>query len=167
MMMDHTKKNEKKVGGDAPQKKLKLKKIFFTAVCLLFLGQVHAQSLSVKELAGLLTNPDKVAFLKSRSFTTLGTSYTEKGVSQHFLKSMGSKSQETIVVTTSLVSYLTHSKSYINNLLAQLKQHFKPAVHNENSETIYYVFKIDESKNVSINISKTDVSYYSLEVVKK
>jgi len=166
-MTDQTKKNELTRGRRHITRKLKLKKIFFTAVCLVFLAQAHAQSLSIKELTGLLNNPEKVDFLKSHSFTTLGQSYTEKGVSQHFLKNMGSKSQETIVVTSSLVSYLTHSKKYINNLLAQLKQHYKPVVHNENSETIYYVFKVDESKNVSINISKSAVSYYSLEVVQK
>jgi hypothetical protein len=148
-------------------RRFKLKKILLTVVCLFFLAQAHSQSLSAKELVNFLDNTDKTGFLKSRSFTVLGSEKSEKGTSQHFLKNGGTSSQETIIVTETLVNYLTHNKDFIINLLNQLKQHYKQTVKDDNAETAYYLFSAGEGKNVSINMSKTGASYYSLEVIEK
>jgi len=148
-------------------RRFELKKILFTVICLFVFAQAHSQSLSAKELVNLLDNADKVGFLKSRSFTVLGSDHSEKGGSQHFQKNGGSGRQETIVVTATLVSYLTHNKSFITNLLTQLQQHFKQTVKDDNAETAYYLFSAGGGKNVSINISKKGVSYFSLEVIQK
>jgi len=148
-------------------RRFKLKKLMLTVTCLLVLGHAHSQSLSAKEFVNLLENPDKSSFLKSRSFIVLGSEISEKGTSQHFQKNGGSGRQETIIVTADLVSYLTRDKSFIINLLNQLKQHYKQTVKDDNADTAYYLFAAGEGKNVSVNISKKGTSYYSLEVIEK
>jgi hypothetical protein len=146
---------------------LQWKKVLFTIICLFFLAQAHSQSLSAKELVNLLDNHDKNGFLKSRSFTILGSGKSENGVSLHFVKNSGNGRQETIIVTATLVNYLTHDKSFINNLLTQLKQCYKQTVTDDNAETAYYLFSAGEGKNISVNISKSGADYYSLEVIQK
>ncbi len=166
-MTDKTKNCEKYIGINYAHREFKLKRLLLTVICLFALVQAHSQSLSAKELINLLDNPDKSGFLKSRSFTVLGSDISETGDSQHFQKNGGSGRQETIIVTETLVSYLTRNKAFIINLLNQLKQHFKQTVKDDNAETAYYLFSAGKGKNVSINMFKTSTSYYSLEVIKK
>jgi hypothetical protein len=145
----------------------KMKKISLILICLLFLTKAYSQSLSAKELVNLTDKYSKEDFLKSRSFTSSGSSIGEKGVSEHFAKNSGTAKQETVFTIGNTITYLTRSKVFITNLLTQLQRQFKQTAKDEGKDFTYYQFTGGDGRTVSVNFSKSSDNYHSVVVMQK
>jgi hypothetical protein len=142
-----------------------MKNILFVIICLFFTVRAQSQSLSAKELVNFFDTHNKTEFLKSRSFTRLGSDVSEKGVTLHFDKNTGTSKQETLTVGSTTLSYFTRNKDYINNLLAQLQRQYKQTVKDDDADFSYYLFAAGGSKKISVNISKTGAKSYTIGVI--
>jgi len=131
------------------------------------LAKAHSQSLSAKELVNLSDQNSKADFLKSRSFTSLGSNASEKGVSEKFAKNTGSGKQETVFTIGNTTSYLTRSKTFILALLSQLQRQFKQTAKDDDKDFTYYQFAGGNGRNVSVNVSKSSNNYHSVMIIQK
>ena len=146
---------------------IKMKTILFSSICLLFFTQVHSQTLSAKELVNLSDRYSKTDFLKSRSFTNTGSNVNSKTASENFAKNTGTAKQETIFIIGNTISYLTRSKAFITNLLAQLQHQYKQSVKDADTNFTYYQFSAGDGKNISVNVAKSANNYHSMVIMQK
>src|SRR5215469_12776580 len=135
-----------------------MKKILVIAFLAFFASSARSQSLSAKDLVNFFEKADKNDFLESKSFIL--SSRNANDLTESFIKNPGAATQESIIFTGKLVSYMTRSNAYINALLTQLQRQYKQTSKDDGADFIYYRFAAGDKKYISVSIPKSKDNHY-------